>query len=194
MTEPDIQRTGRRQLARLWQCDTDPVGAWRPEELAAMFKHLLASPLVAVLDRLDRPLPEYVQQGEAASGGKIETFGDLFRTPQPPLEVLHLVKRYGKHAGNDGALPVDLAAVLYAAAIAAGLVRWGRRISSADDRGLQSRFEWAASRTWIDPDTQGLLEAAIAQLPTSASEPLRGTRIAGVLALLKSGSLNGLSR
>jgi hypothetical protein len=171
MTEPDIQRTSRRQLARLWQCDTDAVAAWHPEDLAAMLKHLLASRLADVLHEFDPRWSETTRQCEAAYGDQVNTLGELFQIPQPPLDLLHLVKRYSKRAGNDEWLPVDVAAVLYAAAIAAGLVRWGQRITSADDHALRSKLAWAASRAWIDADTRALLEASLQAAKDTAMQP-----------------------
>jgi len=164
MTEPNVSSTNLRQLARLWQCETDALVQWQPEELAAIFEHLWAAPLIDELGPLDPQLPEKLQRVEAAPGKTVDTFGDLLRHRQPPLELLNLVKHFAKRAGGDESLPVDVAAVLYAAAICAALVRWDRRITSADDRSLRSKIEWAAARNWIDPATRHLFEEALAEL------------------------------
>ncbi len=164
MTEPNVRSTDPQRLSRLWQCDTDALTEWQPDELASIFKHLLASPLVDELGANDPQLAEKLRQLETAPGEAIDTFGDLLQHEQPAVELLNLVKDFCKSADGAESLPADVAFVLYAAAISAALVRRDERITSADDRSLRSKIKWAASRHWIDTATKKLFEEAYGRL------------------------------
>src|SRR3712207_613502 len=100
-------------------CDIGP--AWTEQELGAVLRHQLAAPLTLDL-------------GTAASGlpcEGIETFGQLLHHPSPPLDLLVSAKDFAKAMRNDpgGALPKEVAAVMYFAAILVAERRCGRRIS-----------------------------------------------------------------
>jgi hypothetical protein len=163
MKKPTIHTTDRQQLAKLWRCESDDLIQWQQEEMGAIYQHLLATPLVEELESVDPQLPEKLRQLETGSGEAPSTFGDLLTQRQPPVDLLKLVKRFGKRAHNEESLPADVATVLYVVAIAAALVR-GQRITSADDRSLRLRIKWAASQPWITPATKELFEKALAQL------------------------------
>ncbi len=164
MTEPNVHGTDPQRLSRLWQCDSDALVQWQPEELASVFKHLLASPIVDEVEAVRPRLAERLRQREAAPEETFATFGDLLSHEQPPLDLLDLIKEFCKHAEDDESLPADVAFVLYTAVISVALVRCDKRITSADDRSLRSNIKWAGSRDWIDPDTKALLEEALAHL------------------------------
>lgn len=164
MTEHNVRNTDPQKLSRLWQCDTDALATWQPDELESIFKHLLAAPLIDELGTIAPQLTESLQQSETKPGGELGTFGDLLQHPQPPLDVLNLVKGYCKRADGDESLPSDVAFVLYAAVISAALVRCDQRITSADDRSLRSKIKWAANRDWIDAATRKLFEQAFVRL------------------------------
>lgn len=164
MTEPNVHGADPKRLSRLWQCDSDALVQWQPAELASVFKHMLASPIVDEIEAVRPRLAEKLRQREAAPSEAIGTFGDLLTHEQPPPDLLDLVKEFCKHAEDDESLPADVAFVLYAAVISVALVRCDKRITSADDRSLRSRIKWAGSREWIDPDTKALLKEALAHL------------------------------
>ncbi|MBC8868576.1 MAG: hypothetical protein H8E44_04125 [Planctomycetes bacterium] len=164
MTEPNVHGTDPLRLSRLWQCDSDALVEWQPDELAAIFKHLLASPLVDEVAAVQPRLAEKLRLCEAVPGERLDTFGDLLTHEQPPLDALDVVKEFCKHAEDNESLPPDVAFVLYAAVISVALVRRDERITSADDRSLQTRIKWAGSRDWIDPDMKALFEGALARL------------------------------
>ena len=110
MTEPNVRSTDPQKLSRLWQCDTDALTTWQPDELASIFKHLLAPPLVDELGTIAPQLAESLQQPGTAPGETPETFGDLLHHAQPPLDVLKLIKEYCKRADGDESLRSTLAA------------------------------------------------------------------------------------
>ena len=73
------------------------------------------------------------------------SLGDLLRHPCPPLELLERLKAFAKSARRDpeSHLPEDVAAALYALAVAAALVRHGQKITSMPDDALGRYFTWA---------------------------------------------------
>jgi len=137
---------------------------WQPDELAAIYKHLLASPLVDEVAAVQPRLAERLRQREAVPGERLDTFGDLLSHGQPPLDLLDVVKEFCKHAEDNESLPADVAFVLYAAVISVALVRRDERITSSDDGSLPTRIKWAGSRDWIDPDTKALFVEALSRL------------------------------
>lgn len=164
MTDPNVRGTDPKRLSRLWGCESDAVVQWQPDELAAMFKHLLASPIVDEVESVEPRLARKLGQREATPGEAFNTFGDLLSHGQPPLDLLNLAKEFCKHAEDNESLPADVAFVLYAAVISVALVRCEKRITSADDSSLRSTIKWAGSRRWVDPDTKTLFEEALARL------------------------------
>jgi len=164
MTEPNVHGTDPQRLSRLWACDSDDLVEWQPDELAAIFKHLLDSPLVDEVEAVRPRLAEKLRQCSVSPGEAFHTFGDLFGGEQPPLDLLKLVKEFCKYVEDDESLPADVAFVLYAAVISAALVRLDERITSADDRSLRSRIQWAGTREWIDAEMKTLFEEALARL------------------------------
>lgn len=159
-----IRSTDPHGLSRLWQCDSDALVQWQPEELASVCKHLLASPIVDEVEAVRPGLAEKLRQRETTTGESVATFGDLLSHEQPPLDLLDLVKEFCKHAEENESLPADVAFVLYTAVISIALVRCDKRITSADDGSLRSNIKWAGSRDWIAPDTKALFEEALEHL------------------------------
>jgi hypothetical protein len=96
-------------------------------------------------------------------------YSDLFRHPEPPIEMLEYVKRVAKATRNHPDSPLQkISTVVYYSAILAALMRCGRRITGLDDGGLEFGVTWVLEQTWIDPSTRKLFE--------EAREYLRGTR------------------
>ena len=97
-----------------------------------------------------------------ASGLLLKSFQDLFQHPQPPVELLQLVKDFAKicRAHPQGLLPHEVATVLYYLSIAAGIVRLQQRISTLPDERLQRGFDWAMAQGWVDAPARELLTQA----------------------------------
>ena len=131
---------------------------WRDEDLAAMFRHQLAAPLLAEVAAQHAGAPPAVPAGLSEGA----TLGDVLRHPAPPAGALPLVKRFAKAAKNDPdrPLPPAIANALYHLAIAAALVRSGERISSLADAELTEGIRWARGQGWLDAKWQELLAAA----------------------------------
>ena len=152
----DLQNAPPPSLAELIEGDVEPRRVWRADELGEVLTHELTMPLRQELgERL--PAPAAGAGGDRADAVSIGEL--LLHHPAPPLDLLLRLKRFAKRAGGDpqGHLPEDVAGVLYAMAIAAALVRHGRRITSMTDAALGNYLAWAVARPWLDAACQRLL-------------------------------------
>jgi len=150
-------------LARMMSLGSEVRQIWGPDDLAAVLRHQLASPIWRELDDMQVPSPSALRESE---GKGIKTFADLFFHPTPPLELLELVKRYAKLSRHDHncPLPEDIAMLLYYLSIGAALLKCGQRISEMDDASLRRGIGWYTQRTWIDPRVRELLGEAMSRL------------------------------
>jgi hypothetical protein len=160
----DLQNAPPASLAELIEPEVEPRRVWLAHELGEVLAHELSMPLRLELGELP-PDGEDAVTAAAAAAGRL-AIGGLLHHPDPPLELLVRLKRFAKAAGGDpqGHLPEDVAGVLYAMAIAAALVRHGRRITSMTDRALGDYLAWAAGRRWLDGPGRQLLSEAAATL------------------------------
>ena len=95
---------------------------------------------------------------------------DLLTDKNVPLNVLRRAKDAFKTMRIVGETSADrrLGAQLYAAAIAAGLVRHGARISSQSDRAMRRAFERITSDMECDDRLRNLAGTAICTLDMMA--------------------------
>ncbi len=157
--------SGVRRLAELLDVSKE-APAWAAADLAEIFDHQLRAPLGFDLERWSQPDPDttaLLRHLTQSPGQPLETFGDLFRHPQPPVELLRLTKDFAKTSDSrdDAALPSEIATVLYFAAIVAARVRRGTLISQLSDDAVRQGAEWAARQPWIDGATRALFEEGI---------------------------------
>ncbi|MDD5482435.1 MAG: hypothetical protein PHP98_02100 [Kiritimatiellae bacterium] len=136
---------------------------WRPEELAAVFRHQLSAPVQFDLAGLNSRLREKIRLLAVSQGLLLKSFGDLLRHPHPPVKLLVMVKDFAKRTAlsPNGPLPPEIAKILYYSAIAAAILRCSRRITTLDDTSLRRGMEWAILRPWIDSDTRALLQSCL---------------------------------
>ena len=150
------------------------VPQWSGEEVAAIYHHELSSPLHIELGSLDAATARRLKLVSASHGLLLRSMGDLLHHPNPPLELLAMVKDFGKASLDhpDSPLPREVAGVLYWSAIAAALVRSGQRITSLPDAKLRDGFAWTAQFPWLDDAGRTLLRSAIEKLnATNGGEP-----------------------
>ena len=157
------ERTTTNQLAGLIERGEDPQDLWRTDELRAIWKHQLATALTFDLGPIGEVSADSPSASTTAGEVPAKTFGDLFRLQAPPLALLELVKQFGKaHATHpESLLPRDISMALYYGAIAAALVRCGRRISSLNNDTLRLGMQRTAQFDWLDDETRALLNAAL---------------------------------
>jgi hypothetical protein len=150
------------RLADLLGQGSAPQVAWTPGEIAAIYRHQLATPLQVELGALGMTEARTVANLTSAGGLLLKSIGDLLHHPHPPAALLTMLKDFAKRLMEhpQSPLPRDVASLLYWAAIASGLARGGVRLTSlANDRLLEG-FRWAATQSWVDAPTVELLRAA----------------------------------
>lgn len=149
-------------LARLMDVAMEDETLWRPDELAAVLRHQLAAPLEFPPDPLDGRPEDWVQAACAAATPAIRCFGDLFAHPRPPLELLRKTKDYAKvcRTRGDGAVPAEIATLLYVLSIVTARSAHGERISELNDQSLGHVAAWAVGQPWVDETTRDLLRRA----------------------------------
>jgi hypothetical protein len=138
---------------------------WAAEELAAMFRHQLAAPLQLSLG---------VLSGEAAHQLRLVdppvnpllTLGQLFADPNPPVELLKLVKRFAKICRGDpnNPLPSEIVMMLYFGSIAVALTHTTQQISDLPPGPLRRGMKWMSNQSWVTDQMRDLLREAIARL------------------------------
>ena len=159
-------------LADFFELDVEPRRVWQPHELGAILHHQLSVPLAAELGplvlgaavRSDGGGAGALDDGGADAGGgaRLATFGDVLHHPRPPVRLLELIKDFAKSSRADpqGALPSDVATVLYVAAVVVARVACGRRISRLTDAAERDNVAWVLARPWLDPPTRALFRRA----------------------------------
>lgn len=180
MMKLQIQQADPHRLADLIDLDPQPERPSGPADLAGLLRFQLAAPLEADLERLGPGLCHRMA-AKAAAGSRrppgkgsdraagpvdaggvqpFNTFADLLAHPEPPLELLDLVKQFAKRSRQDagGHLPTEIAAVLYSVSIGVALLRRGTRISGLSADELRSGIEWARAQTWARPALGDLLD------------------------------------
>jgi len=135
---------------------------WRPDELKDMLLHQLHAPLYLSFGTLSAEVVHQLHCNERPLDARL-TLGELFAHPQPPLELLKLVKRFAKQCRRepDNPMPSDLVMLLYFVSIAAALVRLNQRISELADRHLRHGMRWLGAQVWVDAGVKSLLAEAL---------------------------------
>jgi hypothetical protein len=160
--QPDPRKVQSGRLSEILGIGSDTPRLWRPDELAAIFRHQMAAPVLFDLGGLSGARVRQLKDLSEAKGLLLKSFEDLFCHPAPPLELLKLTKDFAKLNRDhpESVLPPEIAAVMYYASIAAALVRCGVRITRLGDHALREGFTWAASQVWIDDTARDLFKEA----------------------------------
>ena len=155
--------TDRKQLAALLDLSPDAELLWRDDELGAILRHQLSAPLQVDLINLERGLAVKVRTLAEAQGLTLKSFGDLLAHPNPPIELLKITKDFAKacRLSAHGALPKDVASVLYFGSIAAALVRCRSRITGLSNDAIREGLRWVLARSWTDAPTRALAKECL---------------------------------
>jgi hypothetical protein len=166
-TNAALQKSTPKTLAAFLAAGDDAARLWRPEELAAIFRHQMAAPIVVDLGGFDPATASRLKTISSAQGLLLKSFHDLFSHKLPPRELLIVAKDFAKanmdHPGSS--LPAEVSAVLYYGAIAAALVRLDERISQLSNESLKRGFSWAGEQPWVETEIKQLLAEAAKKLP-----------------------------
>ena len=162
-----VFKSRAKDLAALMASGELRAKLWRPEDLAAMFRHQMSTPMLVDLGSLEARTAAKVRTLSEAHGLLLKSFSDLFQHPAPPLELLELVKDFAKSNIDhpQSGLPDEIATALYYSSIAAALVRLETRISRLPDADLRQGLRWTSEQAWLDEKTKGLLAQALEKLP-----------------------------
>jgi len=161
-----VFRSRPKALAALLAAREERGRLWRPDELAAVFRHQMSAPVMVDLSGFDPATATRLKTLSEAQGLLLKSFSELLHHPSPPVELLELTKDFAKlnldHA--DSTLPSEIAAALYYTSIAAALVRLDTRITQLKDAELRRGLGWTREQPWIDRQTKDLLAGAIEKL------------------------------
>jgi len=161
-----MSRSRAKALAALMATGEERAKLWRPEDLAAMFRHQMSAPMLVDLGGFDARTATKLRTLSDAKGLLLKSFGDLFHHPSPPVELLELVKNVAKANLDhpESGLPGEIASVLYYSSIAAALVHLDTRISQLSNSDLKRGLRATAEQPWLDEKTKGLLAEALKKL------------------------------
>ena len=173
MKKPDPRKSTPQLLAQLMDPSPGPERLWQPEELAQVLTHQLAVPIQFELGNLDRGTAAKLEVLSESEGLLLKSFADLLFHPQPPVELLRMVKDFAKATSihPDSPLPREVAQVLYFASISTALVRCRARISELDDRSLRAGLESVLDQPWLDAKTRSLLQDGLSLVAQAEEEP-----------------------
>ena len=161
-----VFKSRAKKLATLISSGDEHARLWRPDELAAIFRHQMSASMLVDLGTFDPRTAKRLKTASEAQGLLLKSFSDLFQHPAPAVEILKLVKDFAK-ANLDhpqSLLPPEIASVLYYTSIAVALVRRRERITRLADSDLQRGLGWAIQQPWLDDQTKGLLTQALKEI------------------------------
>ena len=158
-----VFKSRAKKLATLMATGEERAKLWRPDELAAIFRHQMSAPMLVDLGSFDSRTATKLRTLSEAQGLLLKSFADLFHHPAPPIELLELIKDFAKANMDhpESGLPDEIAAALYYTSIAAALVRLDVRISHLPDADLQRGLRWTMEQAWLDENTKELLAKAL---------------------------------
>jgi len=155
-----VFKSRAKELAALMSTSEEGARLWRADELAAIFKHQISTPMLVDLGSFDPRTANKLKIVSEGHGLLLKSFSDLFHHPAPPLELLELVKDFAK-ANLDHP---ESASALYYTSIASALVKLDKRITRLPDADLQRGLTWAREQGWLDGATRDLLGVALEKI------------------------------
>lgn len=168
-----MSKSRAKALAALMATSEERARLWRPEDLAAMFRHQMSAPMLLDLGGFDDRTAKKLRTLSDAHGLLLKSFGDLFHHPSPPVELLELIKNFAKANLDhpESGLPGEIASVLYYASIASALVHLDSRISQLPNADLERGLRSVAGQPWLDEKTKALLAEALKKLSGGGEAP-----------------------
>ena len=161
-----VFKSRAKELAALMATTEERDRLWRADELAAIFRHQISSPMLVDLGGFDARTAGQLKMVSEAQGLLLKSFADLFHHPAPPVELLEVIKAFAKANLDqpESGLPGEIAAALYYTSIAAALVRLDAHISQLPDADLQRGLRWTMEQAWLDVKTKELLAQALGKM------------------------------
>lgn len=161
-----VHKSRPKALAALLAAREERARLWNPDELAAVYRHQMTAPVAVDLSGFDAARAAQLKNLSEAQGLLLKSFGDLFRHPNPPLELLQVTKEFAKLNLDhpESILPNEIATVLYYASIAAAFVRLDAKISQLKDADVRRGLSWVKAQAWVDAETRALMDQAVGKL------------------------------
>jgi hypothetical protein len=130
-----------------------------------MLSHQLSAPLHLSLGTLSGEVAHAIKHADPAVNPRL-TLEQLLELPQPPVEVLKLVKRFAKMCRKDreNPLPSEIVMLLYYTSLAAAVVKLRKPISNLPPVALLKGMKWLTTQTWLTVRTRTLLEEGVREL------------------------------
>ncbi|HEY1789343.1 MAG TPA: hypothetical protein VGJ73_14380 [Verrucomicrobiae bacterium] len=155
-----------QQLSALIASGEERGPLWRPDELAAIFRHQMSAPVLMDLGSFDPRTASQLKALTLAQGLLLSSFADLFNHANPPVQLLQLVKDFAKTNLDhpESGLPREITTTLYYASIAAALVRLDKRISQLSNEDLRRGLRLTQEQPWLDERTKSLLAEALKKI------------------------------
>ena len=158
----DFSNAGPTELLKALRLLSSPDSRWGDADLKDMLQHALDAPLAPEVGQaLGEAFTERVRQLSTTSLPAIANLRDLVSHPNPPADLLSLVKDFAKISAEHPThpLPRDLAKVLYYTAILVAR-RHGLTISAQDDAAIQRATRWAMELSWLDDTVRQVFASA----------------------------------
>jgi len=170
-TIDSIDHTDAARLAGLMDIEPDQR-EWGSDEKAAIWRHQMSAPMGVDLGNLGAAAAPKLKSLCLSEGLLISSFRELIQHPNPPVELLIVVKDFAKlmRKHPHSPLPPDVSVALYYACVAAALVTSDERLAGVSEAELLRGLEWLASLDWVDQDVRALAQAARAGLPGTSRE------------------------
>ena len=166
-----LQHSAPKNLGLLLGLEDNAERVWRPEELAAIFRHQMSTSVQYDLRHLPLGKAGRLKALAEAEGLLLKSFSDLLQHPHPPVDLLNMTKEFAKacQASPDSPLPREIATAVYYATIVVARLRCGVRISRLTDADLRKGVEWAVAQPWLDDPTRALFQEALEMLPANCA-------------------------
>lgn len=166
MNSPITPTTRSNSLAGLMKFSDASQADWSPAELGAILRHQLSAPLEYDLRTIAPGGQRAIDQMTAAisTGPRPKNFADLIAHPNPPLDLLTLMKDFSRAGRENGTLPPEVGTSLYYVAILLAQFRCNTRITQLDDAALRKGLQWTASLPWLTDEMKKIVNEGLAAL------------------------------
>jgi len=161
-----VHKSRANKLAALLATGEERARLWRPDELAAIFRHQISTPMLVDLGGFDPRSAARLKLVSETQGLLLKSFADLLQHPTPPVELLEVVKNFAKANLDqpESGLPAEIASALYYLCIAAALGRRDARISQLPNADLRRGLSYTREQTWLDEPARALLALALEKI------------------------------
>ncbi len=153
-----------RHWASIWLSPQGSSKEWTDSELNEQIAHVLVLPI---------PVSHAAAQTEGlqnSAGLYLNNLQDVFQHPNPPLELLAMLKDFMKRQDK---MPEPIAQAVYLACITMAELVHGQRISTIDEQSLSSSCEQLLQETWLPESLHKVIARWLSQHQSLSTEPAK---------------------